>query len=242
MTTDLNVLLATAATIGVVHTLLGPDHYVPFIALARARGWSLGRALRWTLLCGIGHVLGSVGLGVLGVALGVGVARIEWIESTRGELAAWALVTVGTLYTAWGLHRALRRRAHRHCRAPGITSVSAGAPNDLTTANDGIYPHANGEAPTRRRGTGWMLVIIFVLGPCEALIPVLMYPAATSGVLEVALVTAVFGIATILTMSIAVVCGLAGVELVALGRFERYGHAVAGAAILLCGLGILLGL
>ena len=38
-------LLSTAAILGIVHTILGPDHYVPFVAMGRARGWSLGRTL-----------------------------------------------------------------------------------------------------------------------------------------------------------------------------------------------------
>ena len=38
-------LAATAAMIGVVHTLTGPDHYVPFVAMSRVGGWSLLRTL-----------------------------------------------------------------------------------------------------------------------------------------------------------------------------------------------------
>ena len=49
MAPDLTLLLVTAASIGVVHTLLGPDHYLPFVAMAKARGWSLARTLRITL-------------------------------------------------------------------------------------------------------------------------------------------------------------------------------------------------
>lgn len=212
MPAELTVLLVTAAAIGVVHTLLGPDHYVPFIALARARGWSLGRTLRWTVVCGVGHVLGSVALGVVGIALGLGVSHIEAIESTRGELAAWMLITLGTLYMAWGLHQAMRQHAHHH-----------------------HGPHAH---HLRRTTTGWVLFIVFVLGPCEALIPVLMYPAATAGVFEMALVTAVFAAATLLTMSVVVTLSLAGMQLLAFSQMERYAHAIAGATILACGLGI----
>ena len=212
---EFELLLVTALTIGVVHTLLGPDHYVPFIALARARGWRPLQALRWTLFCGVGHVLGSVALGMIGIAAGLGVSSIEAIEGTRGEVAAWLLITFGTLYMTWGVHRALRAHAHRH----GTTeSVS-------------------------RTTTAWVLFIIFVLGPCEALIPVLMYPAATAGMLEVAMVTGVFAISTVVTMSLAVALGLAGIRMAAFARLERYGHALAGATILACGLGMrLLGL
>ena len=38
MSHDLTILAVTAASIGVVHTLVGPDHYLPFVVLAQARG------------------------------------------------------------------------------------------------------------------------------------------------------------------------------------------------------------
>ena len=37
MTVDLGLLILTAASIGCIHTLLGPDHYVPFVAMGAAR-------------------------------------------------------------------------------------------------------------------------------------------------------------------------------------------------------------
>ena len=56
-------LAAAAVTVGSLHTL-APDHWIPFAALARARGWSSGRTLRVTLLCGFGHVTVSALLGL----------------------------------------------------------------------------------------------------------------------------------------------------------------------------------
>ena len=40
MESELIWMVLAAAALGVVHTLLGPDHYLPFIFLSRARGWS----------------------------------------------------------------------------------------------------------------------------------------------------------------------------------------------------------
>ena len=45
MTVDIGLLLLTAASIGFIHTLLGPDHYLPFVAMSAARGWSSRRTL-----------------------------------------------------------------------------------------------------------------------------------------------------------------------------------------------------
>ena len=67
---ELRLLLATAASLGLIHALAGPDHYLPFIALSKARRWSIARTARITLLCGSGHVLASLVVGGLGIALG----------------------------------------------------------------------------------------------------------------------------------------------------------------------------
>lgn len=63
------LLASSAFLIALTHTLLGPDHYLPFIALARARSWSAARTSIITLLCGAGHVASSVILGLVGLYL-----------------------------------------------------------------------------------------------------------------------------------------------------------------------------
>jgi len=226
MNQEVALLAVTAATIGFVHTLMGPDHYLPFIVLGRARGWSGGRTAAITLACGAGHVLSSVLLGAIGIALGLAVSRLEAVEAARGDMAAWLLIALGLLYFAWGLRRAVRRRhAHAH-------------------AHSHAHTHADprGE-PAGPSSTPWVLFIVFVLGPCEPLIPLLMYPAATHSVGGLVLVTAVFAVATVGTMLAVVALATLGVDLLPMGRLERYSHALAGAAIALSGLGIeLLGL
>src|SRR3989304_2199495 len=114
MTSELTLLLGTAATIGVVHTLLGPDHYVPFVAMSRALRWSAARTVWITLICGLGHVLSSVALGFLGIGLGLAVTRLEFWESYRGELAPWLLITFGLVFFVLGVRRAVRNRPHVH--------------------------------------------------------------------------------------------------------------------------------
>jgi hypothetical protein len=86
--------------------------------------------------------------------------------------------------------------------------------------------------------TPWILFTIFVFGPCEPLIPILMYPAAQEHILNVVLVSLVFSIATIGTMLSTVLCSLAGFHVFPAGRFERHAHALAGVSILFCGIAI----
>ena len=95
MSQEMILLLGTAMFIGFFHTLLGPDHYLPFIFMGKARKWSMMKIAWITVLCGTGHVASSVGLGLIGIALGITVTRLAAIESFRGNLAAWALIAFG---------------------------------------------------------------------------------------------------------------------------------------------------
>ena len=97
---DAQILLVTAASIAFLHTILGPDHYLVFTAMGKARSWSLGKTLRITLVCGLGHVLGSVVIGIAGILLGAQLASLVEFESVRGNLAGWALLAFGLMYFA----------------------------------------------------------------------------------------------------------------------------------------------
>ena len=114
MTDEIVILMASAASIGFFHTLFGPDHYLPFIVMAKSGRWSIQKTTFITVLCGLGHVLGSVVLGLLGVAMGVALSRLEIIEAVRGELAAWILIAFGLVYFVWGVRQAIRNKPHVH--------------------------------------------------------------------------------------------------------------------------------
>ena len=205
LTPELVVLLASAASIAFVHPLAGPDHYLPFVSMAAARRWSWRKVMSITLLCGAGHLVGSVLLGLLGIWASTGIDSLVTIESWRGELAAWLLVSVGLLYLAWGIRHAGSEAAHQHSH---------------------YHPQ-------------WAIFLVFILGPCEPLIPILMYPAAKANLAGVLLVTAVFGVVTLATMSLAVGLSYYGLRRLQWPDMSRYGHALAGATISACGGSIL---
>jgi sulfite exporter TauE/SafE len=232
MNSGLLLLGVNSAAVALLHTLFGPDHYVPFVVMARARRWSAGRTTLITLACGLGHVGSSVLLGLAGAAGGVELQRILHIESFRGGLATWALIVFGALYLVWGLRRAHRAQvhAHAHFHEDGSCHVHP-------HAHDCRHAHVHDEAAPASL-TPWILFTIFVFGPCEPMIPLIMYPAAGADWVGVAFVALVFSAVTIVTMLAVVLLSLYGVRLVPLGRMERYSHALAGAAILLTGCAI----
>ncbi|MBK3517230.1 urease accessory protein UreH domain-containing protein [Carboxylicivirga marina] len=210
MSQELQVLVISAASIGFFHTLLGPDHYLPFIMIGKAREWKLGKVLGLTILCGIGHILSSVIVGLVGIALELQVEKLNWFESFRGNLAAWALIAFGLLYALWGIRRWYKKHRHSHV-------------DDIENSKN-ITP--------------WVLFIIFALGPCEPLIPILMYPAAIESAGALVMVTSIFGLTTLLTMTGAVLAVSYGLSFVNLKRFENLGHPIAGFVIFLSGLAI----
>jgi len=235
MNQDMIVLIGAAATLGLVHTILGPDHYLPFIALSRARRWSAGKTAAITALCGLGHVIGSVALGLVGIAAGITLNRLEFIEGARGEIAAWLLVAFGLMYGTWGVVQAVRNRphTHRHVHADGTLHAHE---------HKHKHEHAHVHEQSARRATAWTLFVVFVLGPCEPLIPLLMFPSVALGPAATAIVAAVFGVVTIATMTAVVMLSSFGLRLIPSQKAGRYGHAVAGAVITLCGIAIHLGL
>jgi sulfite exporter TauE/SafE len=212
-------LCTTAVSVGVLHTILGPDHYVPFVAMSRAGGWSSGKTLRVTLACGLGHVAGSVAIGVVGLLLGVAVLRLESLEAFRGDAAGWLLIALG-LACCMGPFLRAHRPAHEGC------PPAAARPGP---AAGGVW-------------SPWLLFLIFVFGPCEPLIPLLMYPAAKASPLAVAAVVAVFAGATVVTMTAAVFAVRSGAGLVGPRWPAPVAHALAGLAVLACGVLIKLGL
>ncbi|MGD2120722.1 MAG: hypothetical protein PVJ76_03215 [Gemmatimonadota bacterium] len=226
------ILLVSALSIGSIHTLLGPDHYLPFVAMAKVGGWTRRKTLAVTAFCGLGHVAGSVILGLVGIAFGLSLSRLETFESARGTWAAWALIVFGLVYLAWGLRRGIRHRKHAHLHAHADGTVHA---HDHTHHGEHLHAHPS---KSGSRMTPWVLFVVFLLGPCEALIPLLMFPAATESWATLLLVTSTFGIATIVTMMALVYAGLEGLERAPFPKIGQWGHALAGLTILLCGVAI----
>jgi ABC-type nickel/cobalt efflux system permease component RcnA len=187
----------------------------------------------------VGHVGSSVLLGLIGVALGLAVNRLEGIEETRGGLAAWLLIGFGLAYMTWGIVHAVRNRPHTHLHAHADGTVHS---HPHQHQADHLHPHETSAAERSRSLTPWLLFTIFIFGPCEPLIPLLMYPAAKASIWGVALVTLLFSLATLFTMTIMVGLLVGGFSRIRFGILERYSHALAGAMVLACGAAVKFGL
>jgi sulfite exporter TauE/SafE len=229
---SITILLAAAASAGFIHTLLGPDHYVPFIVMSKARKWSLRQTLFTTLYCGVGHVASSIIIGFVGIALGYGISQIEGVESIRGSLAGWAFFTFGFAYMIWGVFKAIRNRPHTHSHSHGGGELHV---HEHTHRTDHAHVHPKSTGML----TPWVLFVIFVLGPCEILIPLVMVPAANNDTNGIVAVSLLFSAVTVFTMCAAVTVGYYGFKVLPTAKIDRFMHAIAGATICMSGFAIL---
>lgn len=228
---EIIILIITAISVGFFHTLLGPDHYLPFIVISRAKKWTLSKTLFITLLCGLGHIFSSVILGIIGIIFEISLVKLNFIEATRGEIAAWFLIGFGFIYLVYGLKQILRHQKHSHFHHH-INS------EEHLHTHDHSQEHLHIHAEEKTNLTPWILFIIFVFGPCETLIPLLIYPAAQKNFLGLLAVIGVFGLTTILTMFATVTIAYKGINLLPSNKIEKFSHPLAGATILLSGIAI----
>ena len=127
-------------------------------------------------------------------------------EAHRGEIALWLLIGFGVAYTLWGLKKA---RDHKH-------------------------DHIELEKLKSKTITLWTLFAIFVLGPCEPLIP-LMFLATDYGWAGIFLTSLTFSVVTIFMMLAQSMLAYFGIQLIRHDIAERYSHAFAGLVIVLTG-------
>lgn len=204
------ILLASTLSIAFLHAL-APDHWMPFAVIGKAQRWSKLKLLAVTFIAGIGHVLSSVLLGCIGLALGFSLSKLKAAESNRGEIALWLLIGFGIAYTIWGFKKA---RDHKH-------------------------EHINEEAVKTKTITLWTLFAIFILGPCEPLIP-LMFLATDYGWQAIFLTSLAFSVVTIFMMLAQSLLAYSGIQLIKHDIAEKYSHAFAGLVIVLTGCFVML--
>ncbi len=231
MSGELALLCATTAGVAFAHTLMGPDHYLPFVAMARAGGWSRSKTSWVTLGCGLAHVASSVLLGLVAVLLGLSVEGLAAFESLRAGLAAWGMIALGALYAAWGLRFALRNKPHSHWHAHSDEGL-----HHHEHVHQDRHLHVHEGSHAAGRVGGWSLFALFVVGPCEPLIPLILYPAATGSPQHTLGVVAIFSVVTLATMLAAVQLAMRGTMGFADLPGRRFGHAIAGGIVCSCGL------
>jgi hypothetical protein len=212
-----------------LHICSGPNHYLPFIALAKSRNWKFSQTIFYTIICSIGHIAGAVIISFLVIALGWSVSKIKWFENFRGNTLGWILLLLGILYTIWGIKKAKQNNPHKHFEAD-------------EKGNLFVYEHKHNSAVTPQQKhavTPWVMFIIFTLAPNEPMIPLLSLFGINNNFWGVVLFISIYIISTILTTLILVIAGYYSLSLFKTSNLERYMPAVCGLAICFCGISML---
>ena len=145
------------------------------------------------------------------------------------------LIAFGFFYMIWGIKQAYKNRTHTHTHEHNDGSMHE-------HEHSHHHSHAHFHLEDKKKITPWVLFIIFVLGPCEPMIPLLIAPASKGNVAGVIWVAIVFTAVTLATMLGLVLSSLYGLKQISLKPVERYAHAIAGGSILCCGIAMTMGL
>jgi putative Mn2+ efflux pump MntP len=226
------LLIATAGATALFHTLI-PDHWLPFVLVARSQQWSLSKTFVTTLLSALLHVVLSLGLGVLALFLG---REFILAVGERLELfAGWALAFFGLVYTLYFL---VGGGQHQHY-FPGH-----GEHHPLEDYQ-GTEGSAGDEGPTRphilsrhlgdRPWSALALAGVVGLNPCVLAIPLVFATIAEDrwALLGVSVSFAFTSIAILVGASL---LGYQGMKRLRLDFLNRYGEVISGILLTVVGL------
>jgi len=225
-------LLAAAAGVGFGHAIL-PDHWVPLAVLGRTRRYPLTRVARLSGLAGVAHVLVSIVLG--GVIIAVGLQFRSTVEGAQNTIIGCLLIATGVGFailelTGRGHHRGSRHgHDHGHIHTPGHGRGAA----DHPAGSELRGPIAPGEG--RLRGLAAVMVPFgAAASPDLTILPVFL--AATTAGLTAAIgslvIFAAVTIATIVGLTLAACFGGYQVR----GQWlERWGNACTALVLIVIG-------
>lgn len=205
-------LLAGGFGVAFLHAVL-PTHWLPFVLVGRAQGWTMARTLTAATVAGLAHIVATAALGAVLVAAGL--ALNHWIAGLLPYLSAVLLFALGGFYLA----RALVRR-----------SAFAGPAGGLETP----------EPTVSHAAAFWGLVLMMVLSPGEVLLPIYL-SSADAGWIQLGALTGAFAAGTVLGMVLLTGLAWAGASVLRLERWARYEGAILGLALIAIGLLVVMG-
>lgn len=220
-------LLAAAAGVGFGHAVL-PDHWVPLAVLGRARRYPLSKIARLSGLAGVAHVLLSIVLGAVIIAIGL---------QFRSAVSSAQDAVIGGLLIATGLgFGALQAtgRGHHHDHDHD---------QDHHHHDDHGHGHVHAD-PDAGHGIGRLAAIMVPFGaaasPDLTILPVFL-AATTAGVATAVGSVVIFGAVTIGTI-VGLTLGAARGGYQVKGEWlDRWGNAVTAVVLVVIGALVLTG-
>ncbi|MBO6102170.1 MAG: hypothetical protein J6P03_02825 [Opitutales bacterium] len=205
-------IILSAVYVAFFHTLANPAHYAPFAVLGRARGWSSAKSALVAAFCGTGHLLSFILVAAAGLALNSFKGFLEGFFEAGEKFGFMLFLAAAIAYLVYGIYFAFKKTPSGHC---SCCSENRGSKKS-------------------ERGLVAMMFAFFALGPCDAVLPLVFYPAIDGSLKGVAYVAAAFYSTTIITMGACTLLFHKGAGLCAGRGFfaQRWSHLVAAVAIL----------
>lgn len=230
--TVLTSIAVTGFTIAFLHAAI-PTHWLPFVLVARARGWGRPKTLFVTLLAGLGHVAVTTVLGLLIAWFG------ENLYERIGRAFPWiigvAMVGVGVFY----LRRQWQGGGVRHHHVPGShhrASKSCDADQDHLHMEHEIEESDLVSAQRSDWAVIGGLFLMLTLSPCEGFLPV--YAGGVRfGWHGFLVLSTILAVAALGAMALFTWLALTGLERANVKALERWESGLLGG--LFCVLGVL---
>ncbi|HET6864633.1 MAG TPA: hypothetical protein VFH80_01880 [Solirubrobacteraceae bacterium] len=224
-------LLVAAAGVGFGHAIL-PDHWVPLAVLGRTRRYPLSRVARLSGLAGVAHVVVSIILGA--VIIAVGLQFRSSVEHAQDTVIGCILIATGIGFVLLELtghgHHHDHEHDHEHEHEHEHDHHHHG------------HEHGHDHAPRRLSGLAAVMVPFgAAASPDLTILPVFL-AATTAGVATAVgsvLIFAAVTIGTIVGLTLAAARG--GYQLKG-DWLERWGNVITAGVLTAIGLLVLLGL
>jgi hypothetical protein len=220
-------LVAASAGVAFGHAVL-PDHWLPLAVLGRARRYPLAKIAWLSSLAGVAHVLLSIVLGAVIIAIGLQFRSA--IQHAQDTIIGCLLVATGVGFivvelTGHGHHHGPPGQGHDHRHA------------------DRDHPHDHPEPGARSVGGLAALMVPFgaAASPDLTILPVFL-AATTAGVATAVSSIVVFAAVTIGTIVGLTLAAAKGSYQLQGEWLERWGNAITAAVLLLIGALVLLGI
>ena len=216
-------LLAAAAGVGFGHAIL-PDHWVPLAVLGRTRRYPLTRIARLSGLAGVAHVLVSIVLGA--VIIAIGLQFRSTIQHAQDTIIGCILIATGIGFLVLELTGHGHHHDHDH-------------PHHAHDHDHDHDDHAGEPTPRRLGGLAAVMVPFgAAASPDLTILPVFL-AATTAGVATAVGSVVIFAAVTIGTIVGLTLAAARGGYQIQGEWLERWGNVFTAAVLVLIGLLVL---
>ena len=233
-------LLAAAAGVGFGHAIL-PDHWVPLAVIGRTRRYPLSRVARLSSLAGVAHVLVSIVLGALIIAIGLQFRST--VQHAQDTIIGCILIATGIGFLALELtgHGHHHDHDHHGDHEPGHHHGYEHGHGDHDHHDERAHDHApDGHGPRLGGLAAVMVPFGAAASPDLTILPVFL-AATTAGVATAVGSLAVFAAVTIGTIVGLTLAAARGGYQIQGEWLERWGNVFTAAVLVTIGVLVLLG-